>query len=137
MTTPTTLPGAAFRAARVERKLSQRDVATALGVSAMTVSNWERGRVKAGNLTALQNLKPRTELPNTGRPIGHNAPFRQGHEVAAWRKATGATQKVVAQVLGISQESWSRYERTGASKLVWYAMQWARPDIKAQVVQQA
>ena len=137
MTTPTTLPGAAFRAARVERNLSQRDVATALGVTAMTVSNWERGRVKTGNLTALQSLKPRTELPSMGRPIGHKTPFRQGHEVAAWRKATGATQKAVASVLGISQESWCRYERTGASKLVWYAMQAARADIEARAVRQA
>jgi DNA-binding transcriptional regulator YiaG len=137
MTTPTTLPGAAFRAARVERNLSQRDVAIALGVTAMTVCNWERGRVKTGNLMALQSLKPREKLKASGRPIGHRASFKKGHEVTAWRIATGATQGVVAQVLGISQESWCRYERTGASRLVWYAMQAARADIEARAVQAA
>jgi DNA-binding transcriptional regulator YiaG len=138
MTTTTTLPGAAFRAARIERNLSQRDVAIALGVTAMTVCNWERGRVKTGNLTALQSLKPCTELSHKGRPVGRNtAPFMPGHEVTAWRIATGATQGVVARTLGISQESWCRYERTGASKLVWYAMQAARADIEARAVQAA
>lgn len=130
-----TLPGAAFRAARIERNLSQRDVAIAIGVTPSTVSNWEKGRVLTGNLAVLQSLKPKTKLSQRGRPVGRNtAPFKQGHEVAAWRKETGATQLVVARVLGISQESWCRYERIGASRLVWYAMQAARADIKARAV---
>jgi len=35
---------ALFRRLRIERKLSQRDLARAVGVTTMTVKNWDHGR---------------------------------------------------------------------------------------------
>ena len=123
-----TVPGQSFRAARIAKNLSQAEVANALSVSTMTVSNWERGRVKKRHFHALMALEAKPAA-TYGRPVGAVQVFKTGAEVAAYRKTLEATQADVARVLGISVGTVARYETQGAPAVYWFALRGARADI--------
>ena len=51
---PTTIFAANLKAARKESGLTQRQLADALGVDAISVSRWERGAARPGDATVMR-----------------------------------------------------------------------------------
>jgi transcriptional regulator with XRE-family HTH domain len=60
-----------FRAARINRRLTQQDVAGGAGVSVVTVSRFERGELLEIGTVKLLNLFKLVGLELYPRPLGH------------------------------------------------------------------
>ena len=101
---------------RIERGLSQREVADRAGCTTTILSNWELGRSSrvAPDWAALAAALgvPTSELTRVAPPgaIHPPAPSPLGSELARARRRLGLSQHRLARRAGLSRESISRYE---------------------------
>ena len=91
---------------RYRAGLTQRAVAAALGVTAGTFGQWERGkyRVSPRHHSSLAEL---LDIP----PGQHPWPQLTPDMLAYWRNRAGLTQRAVAAALGVTATAFGQWER--------------------------
>ncbi|MBT2324617.1 helix-turn-helix transcriptional regulator, partial [Variovorax paradoxus] len=91
---------------RSERKLPQRDVANRIGVSSMTIGNWEKN-----------STDPPVEfMPAIMAFLGYDpmpAPTTLAERMRAYRHRFGLSIKAAALRAAVHEDSWGEWERTG------------------------
>jgi transcriptional regulator with XRE-family HTH domain len=101
---PKTL-GEHLRKRRLELRLTQREAATRLGETAITVLHWEKG----------QTEPPIETMPRILSFLGYD-PFPQpetlSERLRAMRRANAWTIKEAARHLGVDEGTWGRWERS-------------------------
>ena len=98
-----------IRKRRLDLKLTQKEVAAALGVDECTVWNWERNRTcpLTKHLPAIIGFLGYAPFENTGKSLGER--------LLLCRMRTGLTQKELAKAIGIDSGTLSRMEKGSSS----------------------
>jgi transcriptional regulator with XRE-family HTH domain len=95
-------PGDHVRTARLDRGLTQKQLAELLEVTSSTINNWERGR----STPALQTLPKLVSFLGYDPAMDGGAP-----EVARMRRPLGLTRETFAVRLGVDPSTLARWER--------------------------
>ncbi len=102
---PRTL-GDHVRRRRLALRLTQRELATRLGVNPWTVLNWEKGRTQPPSWSVAAIL----------RFLGYDPfppPRTLAERLLAKRRAMGWSIRKAAQQLGVDPDTWSDWEKGG------------------------
>jgi transcriptional regulator with XRE-family HTH domain len=99
--------GEHVRKRRLELNLTQRQVADRLGVTCLTVLNWEKGKTEppVESIAAIIEFLGYDPFPNA-----KSLPDR----LIATRRAQGWTIKEAARQLGVDEGTWGEWERKGS-----------------------
>jgi len=104
---PPTTVGAHIKHVRSERKLRQIDAAAQIGATPATIVHWEAG----------YTAPPVVFMPAIVRFLGYE-PWPEAQTLAekmlAHRRRNGLPIKQAAAQAGVDEETWARYERSGA-----------------------
>lgn len=90
----------AFRAARINSRLTQQDVAGGAGVSVVTVSRFERGELLEIGTVKLLNLFKLVGLELQPRPLGHVRTLDDIQRQRALSSAAGTARLTTNQKSG-------------------------------------
>lgn len=93
-----------MRARRLDERLLQREVAELLGVTKLTVGNWETGRTAPD-----RDIAPRVIAFLGYEPDGWTGP-RPAGAILAYRRARGLGRKALARTLGVNPATLKRWE---------------------------
>lgn len=103
--TPVTL-GGHIKKQRLRLGLGQREAGERLGVTASTVLNWEKGYTEpiVEDMPAIIQFLGYYPFPE---------PMSLGERMLAKRRCMGWTIKRAAEALGVDEDTWGEWERTG------------------------
>ncbi len=117
-TTQTSTFGAALRAVREKRGLSQADLALAAGLHRTHIHLLEYGKRRAPRLDTVAKLAAALEISADDLYASDVLPDQLAWTLKSLRRARGYTQQQVAKKAGLSASAYSRIER-GQSDPPW------------------